>query len=69
MLYDPARHEPLIERHWDERHVRDAIARIADVTFVPVAFDQRFVAGGVVKHQQVRAGLTSAPCDDRPLTD
>ena len=28
MLYDPARHEPLIERHWDERHVRDAIARI-----------------------------------------
>ena len=28
MLYDPARHEPLIERHWDERHARDAIARI-----------------------------------------
>ena len=28
MLYDPARHETLIERHWDERHARDAIARI-----------------------------------------
>jgi len=47
----------------------DAGDRIAGVTFVPVAFDQWLVAGGVVEHRRVCTGVTSAPCDDRPLTD
>ena len=28
MLHDPSRHQPLLERRWDESHVRDAIRRI-----------------------------------------
>jgi hypothetical protein len=40
MLYDPARHEPLLDIAWDEAHARAAVARIVEDT------EQRFAEHG-----------------------